>query len=65
MMNNYLFETCRGQINLNKLLSKSVHFVCSFHIAGVSLQKFLARFSNSVGRFRGLSCKELNHEKKP
>ena len=25
MMNHYLFETCRGWFNLNKLLSKSVH----------------------------------------
>jgi hypothetical protein len=26
-MNNYLFETCRGKYNWNKLLSKSLHLV--------------------------------------
>jgi len=27
MMNKYLFETCRGQFNWNKLMRKSVHLV--------------------------------------
>jgi len=32
MMNNYLFETCRGEFNWNKLMSKSVHLVGNSHI---------------------------------
>ena len=27
MMNNYLFETCRGQFNWNKLMRGSLHLV--------------------------------------
>ena len=32
MMNNYLFETCRGQFNWNKLMRKSVHLFHYFHV---------------------------------
>jgi len=32
MMNNYLFETCRGEFNWNKLMSKSVHLVGNSHV---------------------------------
>jgi hypothetical protein len=32
MMNNYLFETCRGQFNWNKLMRKSVHHVGYSHV---------------------------------
>jgi len=30
MMNNYLFKTCGGQFNWNKLMRRSVHLVWSF-----------------------------------
>jgi hypothetical protein len=32
MMKNYLFETCRGEFNWNKLMRKSVHLFGCYHV---------------------------------
>jgi hypothetical protein len=39
MTNNYLFETCTGEFNWNKLMRKSVHLVGLYHVNDMKLKK--------------------------
>jgi len=47
MTKNYLFETCRGYFNWNKLMRKSVHLVGNTHIMIILFRALLSYWTKS------------------
>jgi hypothetical protein len=56
MMNNYLFETYRGQFNWNKLMRKSMHLFGYFHVH--YLMSYVITLN--VTACRCMNCNQLN-----